>query len=288
MVEAFRTFTVEAHLLILQASEQSSKSPADQGLCRCVELLQKFVENARPLVTQSARKYLDWFEPHARRIRALPKIPDLVAIAGYTHVENSYTRLIAWALGKNNTSVIPQHLKRCWLRGLGIGFAIDEQYSIEEQVSLTNGGRPDLVLMGENSFVVVEVKTTSREHTVADTREMQTIHYPREIRRDRFNDRNVTGQVVLLSERGDVPKNEDAVATTFARFALSILEAIELAGVAEAEAYPYYVLASHWIGGASGDIDIRKVVSDLDGATNQQLIVMLATINQLAAQIPMN
>jgi hypothetical protein len=107
-LEAFRSFAASARALTEQAGERPQQpqhpqgiAPADSEQLRAVvEQFRGFVDKATLLATEFAREYLKWFEPHAKRIRKLPPMPDLIDIAGYTRVENSYTRLAAWALGK--------------------------------------------------------------------------------------------------------------------------------------------------------------------------------------------
>ncbi len=303
-IEAFQSFVANARALVCECTGPGKEPPGDHGIVSDqeptgVRQFRNFVTDAKPLATDFARRYLEWFEPHARRIRKLPPMPDLIDIAGYTRVENSYTRLVAWALGKEHPSSIrggtlqqalAMSVQRCWLGILNLESATDPQLQVEDQVILDSGGILDLLLAGESSFVAVEVKTKSREHDAAESQEKQTVHYPKEIHKGRYKNRDVQGHMVFLTEDGDTPENKDAIAATFTALALAILDAIEETGASEADAWPYYVLASHWIDKATPGLQLREFVTkySADTSDDRQLIDTLPQVNQLATLVPMS
>jgi hypothetical protein len=163
-----------------------------------------------------------------------------------------------------------------------------KQLRVEEQVAL-DSGIPDLLLACEDSFVVVEVKTKSHEHDVGETQEKQTIHYPREVRKGMHQNRDVNGHAVFLTEAGDTPENGDAVPTTFTVLALAILEAIEASGACDAEAWPYFALATHWIDQATPGVLLRKFVVDYSCTTedHHKLLEALPDLDRLMKLVPM-
>lgn len=262
--DAFLKFVATARELLSQADDaktsthRQTRPPVPSGDEEALlDRWTTFLAAARPLATAAARAYLKWFEVDAVRVRRSLFSDDLILVAGHRHVENSYTRLAAWALGFENASPIAQAVQRRWLARLLPALVLSGSLRVIPQLQ-TDGGVPDLILVSDELLVVVEAKTLTTEHEAAQTGRHQTEAYLDATRDTLSIDANVAGAMVFLTMNGDVAVNEAAVTATFTELALVILEVLDDYPSAEA-AWPYRSLASHWLLHATPGVSITDV-----------------------------
>lgn len=293
-VDAFKAFVLRATELIDGERTPSPfrRAPASQlpppTGANATERFRSFIDVASPLATQLARNYLRWFVPHAKRISHLATGDDLLLIAGHRHVENSYTRLLAWALGYENSSAVARDLQSRWVAQLGGGSGHGE-LRVRPWV-ITDEGIPDIVAFNETFVLVVEAKTLTTEHEAAGSGKLQTHAYLPAVRKTLGMTDGTAGLTAFVTIRGEAAANPEAIASTFAEVGLLILESVEhanLQGDESDERGPYRALASHWLTHAAPGVDIREVstlalrAADLDHRTLLTALPAILTLQQL-------
>ncbi len=211
---------------------------------------------------------------------------DLILVAGHRHVENCYTRLVAWALGYKNPSPIAEAIQRRWLRRLLPLDRVPNPLRVIQQLQTDDGGTPDLALLGDDLVVVVEAKTRTAEHEAAQTGRPQTEAYLEATREALRVPADAPGWVIYLTMRGDEPANKAAVATTFVELALVILEALD--GVSAENAWPYRSLASHWLLHAAPGVSVSDVaaLACAESLAEGELLRQLAQVARLERFVP--
>lgn len=298
-IEQFRTFVRDARRLLEsdpRASEAHTPTtrPPSSVLPRAddgppVEAFLAFIDTATPLATEAARRYLRWFMPHAERITRAVVEHDIILVAGYHNVENSYTRLLGWVLGYKNDSALATAVQRRLIARLRPALTPSQRLNVIVECSTKNGCTPDLVLVNDDLVVVIEAKTVTREHLAAQTDEPQTTAYMKAVRETLPVAESVQGLTVLLSIEGDEPADSDANAATFAEVALVILEAIDTVEASFDQKWPYRAIASHWLIHAMPGVDVRAIsraAADWGALDGRELLGKLPDIMRIERLAP--
>lgn len=224
---AFEQFARDAAALL--AAKQAA--PPVPSLDVLAANLSAFRNAALPVIVRDAERYVRWVAPRCACLFGVrqKKPVDLLEVAGLAFDENAYTELIAWALDPGTHAGAAERLQRAWLRAvLGEESGVARATEPMTQVHVPCGGIVDLVLAYPELVVVVEVKTGSAEHDVAQSQTPQTIQYAREIHEALGIAATVPVRVVLLAPELRGAANSEAVAATSAEFALLLGE--QLAG----------------------------------------------------------
>ena len=95
------------------------------GLLPQVESFQQFVEAAKPLLLPRLRSSLPILIQRAKRVHRWLMDEDVLAVAGLSNQENSYTRLVAWMLAPQTHPPTAIRRQKAWLRILGIAERIN-------------------------------------------------------------------------------------------------------------------------------------------------------------------
>ena len=167
--DEFRAFVGEANRLQCLEAKSSSVSrtrelvpefeqrKADGLPSPPVADFTRFVGAALPLVVLEIKSLLPrlsarvalaerWLVPH-----------DLLFVAGFSFIENSYTALMKWALDPATHPPSARRRQRAWLRALGLDENVCGTTACVPKTQLvTHDGIPDLILRFENVIVVVE------------------------------------------------------------------------------------------------------------------------------------
>lgn len=259
----FRRFIEAARSILAEAHDESSlptghthpAPPQDEE--DLLHKFQAFVATARPLATEAARKYLEWFEPHAARLLPVLGGDDLLQLAGYTGVENAYTRLLGWVLGDDNPSPLAAAVQRVWVSRLVPEATFSKPLKVHVELE-TSVGRPDVVMVSDELLVVVEAKTGTREHEAAQTGEQQTVAYER-VPNDVPVSSKAPPVIVFLTVRGERAANGAAINTTYAELGVIVLEAIATVEASTEAKVPYRALAAHWLSHATPGFEMAEV-----------------------------
>lgn len=229
-----------------------------------------FVETAKRLLLERIPRQLAESKERLDRIGRwlIDPAHDLLALAGLTYVENSYTRLLAWALRPSTDPETALQRQRLWLRALGISEAQSLTEAVEPQLQVFTGeGIPDMVLRYPTFVLIVEAKTGTGEHA-APGGEQQTFAYPAAVRRKLGLGDDFAVRMILLSPQGVPPANEEATATTFVTFALCFASALEPAAFPEDVRNLLRLWLSHLLQHAApAGIDHRQFFRELDAMT---------------------
>jgi hypothetical protein len=187
-----------------------------------VDEFNHFIKLARPLLVEEIKNLLPriaeravlaerWLTPH-----------DLLSVAGFSFVENSYTALMKWALDPDTHPASAHRRQRAWLKAVGLDENICGKTACVPAPQLgTDDGIPDLVLLFENATIVVEAKTGSAEHAVPSG-EFQTVAYPEAVRRTLGLRPEQKIEVVFITPDRRKAASPTAKATTFVEFVYCI------------------------------------------------------------------
>lgn len=190
------------------------------GLLPQVESFERFVEAAKPLLLPRLRSSLPILIQRAKCVHRWLMDKDVLAVAGLSNQENSYTKLVAWMLAPQTHLRTAIRRQKAWLQILGIAERIDLSSLESPRMQLrTDDGIPDLILEFPEDILVVEVKTKSVEHTTPSGA-AQTLAYSGSVLR-RLG-RKATPHVVFLTADGQLPENPAAIPTTFMAFVLAL------------------------------------------------------------------
>jgi hypothetical protein len=175
-----------------------------------------FVDRAIPLATRHGAEYLTWLSVEAEGLHHWIAEHDLIAIAGQTFVEDTYTRVLGWALAPPGRPDVALWVQQALLARLGIQHPGDHPMEVILWLS-TEDGVPDLVLRGGRLGVVIEAKTCSLEHATP-SRDPQTVAYPRALLAEQELE---TVHTVFLTLDGRAPASPEALPLTYAELARS-------------------------------------------------------------------
>lgn len=241
-----------------------------------------FVAKAEPIVTSRAREALRRIAPDAQRVLPWLTKHDLIAIAGYSRAEESYTRLLQWALEAGGQAEIALRVQRALLEHLGIEHDLQAPLEVRIEVE-TEHGRPDLVLFDSSLLVVIEAKTDTQEHETPNGLP-QTVDYPNV--GPALDIPNARVAMVFLTPDRRRAANPEAKLLSFAEIAFVLANAMTMMAVDDDLRAGYRLLITHWLerGGPRGfDVAkaLRSVPTWLD-ASDRELLRELGTIHRIS------
>ena len=222
---------------------------------------QTFVDQALPLVVAGLKKDLPVLTDRARLAKRWLVPDDLLAVAGLSYVENSYTELMAWALRPDTHAASALRRQQAWLDSLEpkINLVLEKPANLWTQVA-TDDGIPDLILKFEQGVIIVEAKTGTVEH-VAPLGEMQTVAYEVAVRKKYDFAITVPVYVVLISPDGQKAVNTEARNTSYVSFALALAEQLEAEELPPDTKAAYRMLVTHYLTCAtSSTVPVRELV----------------------------
>lgn len=242
-----------------------------------------FIEKAAPLVTGRARQALARIAPDASRIVPWLVTHDLISVAGYSRVENSYTRLLQWALSGGGRADLSLAVQRALLQRLIIDYEPCEPLRVQIEIS-TGNGRPDLVLFDSDLVIVIEAKTDSPEH-VTPRGEKQTDAYLSAVR-EHLRMPNARGELVFLTPDRRAAANREAKLLSFADVAFVLAHALARAELSPDLRASYAMLITHWLERtAPPGLDVQAAFPNVPiwrEASDEALVEHLGTIQKLA------
>jgi hypothetical protein len=168
--EQFRAFAESAQSLVMGEDE------------RKIAVEQEVAAAFRRFAAAAVHILLANIQSRASELRRISRIVhrwrlehDFIAAIGATHVENSYTRIVAWALKHDTHPATAVLRQRAWLESVGINRTITSPARLSLWL-WTEDGIPDIVLRFDDFVVVVEAKTGTQEHATPSGR-LQTEAY---------------------------------------------------------------------------------------------------------------
>jgi len=220
-------------------SRDQSSHPIDQ--------FRQFVELSMPLVVAEIKRQLPTLADLASLASRWLVQHDLLYIARYSGVENSYTELMAWAL--DPATHLPSAITRqqAWLKGVGIEMIPFGAEPCVPRTQLdTDDGIPDLVLRFPNKTVVVEAKTGTAEHA-APSGLPQTDAYPKAVRRKFELPVDAPIEIVFITPDRRAASNPEAKITTFVEFALCLARALRSEELPTDTRAAYALMFTHFL-----------------------------------------
>ena len=222
---------------------------------------QLFVDDALPLVVAGLKKDLPALADRARLAVRWLVPDDLLAVAGLSYVENSYTELMAWALRPDTHPASALRRQRAWLESLEPKIELMALQATNPWTQVgTDDGIPDLILKFEHGVIIVEAKTSTFEHA-APSGETQTVAYEAAVRKKYYLVSTVPVYVVLISPNGQKAVNAEARNTSYVSFALALAEQLEAEELPPDTKAAYKMLVTHFLTCAtSSTIPVREMV----------------------------
>jgi hypothetical protein len=240
-----------------------------------------------PLYRDHLKKLCRWIIPFGL---------DILARAGISGLENSYTNLIAWMLFPPGRPDQALRCQRAWLKAMGLAAAEVIAKPAEPLLySETDDGIPDMVLHFQNPayVIIVEAKLGSIEHTAPNSR-AQTIAYPFAVRRALELSDDYPGDIVFLTRDGAPAKNPAAVNTTYDMLVDAIASELSPEELSSDVRWAYSMIITHLLANAaSGNIDraehLRKIADWLGrrqgSFTDEDIILEIRTLGPICRAI---
>jgi hypothetical protein len=280
------TVSSEFMKFIREAAQSSiSRAPAAP-----VAEFDHFVVEASRIVVAEIKSSLSQIAERAALASRWMVRHDLLDIAGFSFVENSYTELMAWALHPDTHPPSSHRRQQTWLKAMGLDERIcGATECIPRTQLVTDDGIPDLVLQFENGVVIIETKTGSAEHA-APSGNPQTIAYPDAVRRQLNLPSNTQIQIVFITPNRRRAENENAKNTTFVEFVLPLAALLEKEDVPSDTRGAFAMLFTHFLSRAiTNQVPVRELVERLavwskrpDWSADEQV---LARRNDLLAAV---
>jgi hypothetical protein len=143
-----------------------------------------FIGGALPIVVSKIKCMMPRIAGRAELAQRWIVRHDLLQVANFGFVEDSWTELMAWALAPATHPETSVKRQKAWLKAMGLDEDICETVAcIPQSQFVTDDGVPDLVLHFDKSTVVVEAKTGSAEHPAPSSKKWQTVAYRESVRR---------------------------------------------------------------------------------------------------------
>jgi hypothetical protein len=257
-VKEFRIFIEQANAIsqkpcdtMLQAFSQfiSDATPIYEHLTAPppTKEFQAFVDEALPMVVAGLKKDLPALMERARLAVRWLVPDDLLAVAGLSYVENSYTELMAWALRPDTHPASALRRQQAWLESLKPKIELVTQQPAHPWTQVgTDDGIPDLILKFEQGVIIVEAKTGTFEHA-APSGATQTVAYEAAVRKKYDLASTVPVYVVLISPNGQEAANPEARNTSYVGFALALAKLLEIEQLPPDTRAAYRMLFTHFL-----------------------------------------
>ncbi len=254
---AFAAFVSKAEPLVAATRERQLAQSRPK-----TESFRSFVEEATKCLTRQA-------VCHAQQLRNVAEIAcrwrvehDLVSVIGATSIENSYTRLIAWALDPSTHPPTALLRQQALLQHVGIENRINRPVLPQPWLA-TEDGIPDLVFAFDDFTLVIEAKTGTAEHATPSGR-MQTYAYADAVlRRLQREARQV--EVIFLTLDNAAAANPAARSASFFGVVLSLAEALERQQVPADLRVAFGIVLTHFVRHA--DLPQRDLFPALEDIT---------------------
>jgi len=264
-INKFRSF-IQKSEIFLQSYSNDSKCSREATSEQRTKVASKeiefkqFIEASIPLIIEPIKNDISLLKDHVSLINKWHTPVDILDIADVTRIEDSYTKIIAWALAPETHLPSALVRQKTWLDSLGISYVIDQPCKPETFV-YTDDGIPDLMLTYDKFIVIVEAKTDSREHK-APSGEPQTKAYVEVIKKS-----NPTKKIIMVFLTIDEhsAQNIEATNTTYFHFACLLAEALSSIELPTDLKWAYSTVITHFINKLTPpEIDTNNIMSNIN------------------------
>jgi hypothetical protein len=219
--------------------------------------LPNFVENIKrmlPLMAERAALAERWLVNH-----------DLLHVANFGFVEDSWTELMAWAIDPATHPATADKRQKAWLKAMELDENICNPMACTPKSQfVTDDGIPDLILQFENTTLVVEAKTGSAEHVTPSSKKWQTFAYRESVHRKLNLPPEHKIEVVFITPNRRQAKDPQAKVTTFNEFVFAICGALDNQELPADTRAAYAMLFTHFLTqSVPSNASVRELVADI-------------------------
>jgi hypothetical protein len=284
-ISAFRQFVLEAQQLQPSADNSTTlakffefvqnaqmvviRPPASGPLP--VADFRSFIGGALPIVVSNIKCMMPRIAERAALAERWLVRHDLLQVANFGFVEDSWTELMAWALAPATHPETSVKRQKAWLKAMGLDEDICETMAcIPQSQFVTDDGVPDLVLHFDKSTVVVEAKTGSAEHPAPSSKKWQTEAYGESVRRALNLPPEHKVIVVFITPDRRLAKDPEAILTTFIEFVIALCEALDSEQLPTDTRSAYAMLFTHFLTqSVPTSLNVAAIISQLSTWSKQ-------------------
>jgi len=263
-----------------------------------IEEFRAFIDASKPVVIRQIRKTLAEHRPQIKNLChwLLPPGYDLLAIAGLSGFEDSYTNLLKWMLYPPNRPDLALRCQQAWLKALNLSGTIQIDQAAEPNVQLmTIDGRVDIVLHFEKPefLLIAEAKIGSAEHETP-SRQPQTSAYPPAVRHRLGLSKDYPGAMIFLTPDGFVAQDQLAINSTYDIFISAIGGELSPEELPSELRYGYSLIITHLLtkataGGKNKAEILRELHKYLEekefSLTDEQIFARLGTLGPICRDL---
>lgn len=250
-VSQFNAFIKQANTLLSAPVLNIKREPLTDYARQSITEFESFIAQAKPIVLQQIRATL---RAHRSELTNLcrwvvPQSCEILAAAGLSGGENSYTNLIAWMLWPDGEPKLALRCQKAWLKSLGLKIAIEMKEATRPMPQfVTKNGRPDMVMHFQQPdfILIVEAKTGTEEHETPNN-DWQTQAYPAAVRERLGLPKDHPGAMVFLTRDGREAVNSDAIVSTYERLATVIAASLSPDEISNNLRCAYSTVITHFL-----------------------------------------